>query len=153
MTGDWDPDAQPIQVHGDAPSQPTYLQSRSEPAQFIPRRCVGRKQYICKEIHLRCQPRISEVFAVSTGTLPLNDNASRRFRQRTLVVMLTYAATRLRSIARPLLRRSEKDESALIISTSLLIKCHLLRFTLGGGTYQNKDADNSYIFTNTGLYS
>ena len=89
MTGDWDPDAQPIQVHGDAPSQPTYLQSRSEPAQFIPRRCVGRKQYICKEIHLRCQPRISEVFAVSTGTLPLNDNASRRFRQRTLVVMLT----------------------------------------------------------------
>lgn len=28
-------------------------------------------QYICKEIHLRCQPRISEAFAVSTGTLPL----------------------------------------------------------------------------------
>ena len=89
VTGDWDPDAQPIQVHGDAPSQPAYLQARSEPAQFILRECVGRRQYICKEIHLRCQPRISEVFAVSTGTLPLNDNAPRRFRQRTLVVMLT----------------------------------------------------------------
>ena len=89
VTGDWDPDAQPIQVHGDVPSQPAYLQARSEPAQFIPKGCVGRRQYICIEIHLRCQPRISEVFAVSTGTLPLNDNASRRFRQRTLVVMLT----------------------------------------------------------------
>ena len=84
------------------PGCPTYPGTRRRPITTdVPavqiRTCAVHSQEMRrpKAIHLqRDSPplsvaRISEVFAVSTGTLPLNDNASRRFRQRTLVVMLT----------------------------------------------------------------